>query len=365
MIDYKFSPSTKWIERRIQANFAGRGLELVLTMKKTREESGRREFLRWITLGALVPVLIDGRALAAPASGSKSLSGIFPVAQTPFKESGSLDLDALAEEVRFIERAQAHGFVWPQNASEWKSLTERERFDGAEVIATVGKGLRPAVVIGVQATNVATAVRYAKHAQKVGADAVISLPPEDSPPTDVFDYYKQLGMATQLPLIVQAVGNLSVDLILQMYKSIPTMRYIKDEVGNSLMHAAQLREKSLDQIKVFSGGHGRTLIEEMRRGFSGSMPAASFADLYSATWDLWQAGRHQEAMEMHGRTLLILTEVDIYGFESLKYILYLRGVFKTYGLRRLDGAQLGPPLAAEGKQAIRDTLDYLKPYLKA
>jgi 4-hydroxy-tetrahydrodipicolinate synthase len=223
--------------------------------------------------------------------------GIFPIAQTPFHESGSLDLDALAEEVRFIERTRAHGFVWPQNASEWKSLTERERFDGTEAIAAVGKALRPAVVISVQAANVATAVRYAKHAQKVGAEAVISLPPDDSPPKDVLDYYRQLGMATELPPIVQAVGNLSVDLILQMYKTIPTMRYIKDEVGNSLMHAAQIREKSSDQIKVFSGAHGRTLIDEMRRGFSGSMPAASLqistsrpgnSGMWAVTRKLWK-----------------------------------------------------------------------------
>ena len=67
---------------------------------------------------------------------------------------------------------------------------------------------------------------------------------------------------------------------------------------------------------------------------------------------------------MHGKTLLILTEVEINGFESLKYILYLRGVFKTYGLRTLAGASPDPLLGDEGKRAIRDTLDYLKPYLK-
>jgi 4-hydroxy-tetrahydrodipicolinate synthase len=225
--------------------------------------------------------------------------------------------------------------------------------------------LRPAVVIGVQAANVATAVRYAKHAQKVGADAVISLPPEDSQPNVALDYYKQLGIATDLPLIVQAVGNLSVDVILQMYKAIPTMRYVKDEAQNPLTRIGPLREKSADGIRVFSGNHGRALIDEMRQGFSGSMPAASFADLYATTWDLWQAGHHQAAMEMHGKTLLILTEVDVYGFESLKYILYLRGVFKAYGVRRLAGAPPVSPLSEEGKRGIRDALDYLKPYLRA
>ena len=157
-----------------------------------------------------------------------------------------------------------------------------------------------------------------------------------------------------------------MDVILQMWPlAIPTMRYVKDEAQNPLTRIGPLREKSSDGIRVFSGNHGRTLIDEMRQGFSGSMPPASFAELNATTWDLWQARHHQEAMEMHGKTLLILTEVDAYGFESLKYILYLRGVFKAYGVRRLAGAPPVSPLSEEGKRSIRDALDYLKPYLRA
>jgi hypothetical protein len=67
-----------------------------------------------------------------------------------------------------------------------------------------------------------------------------------------------------------------------------------------------------------------------------------------------------------------------HGPESVKYILYLRGVFKTYGLRTREAPgfssaakvaagsdQTDMHLDEEGKQALRDTLDYLKPYLKA
>src|SRR5207245_2707989 len=90
---------------------------------------------------------------------SKPLRGIFPIAQTPFTESNKLDLDALVEEVRFIDRCRTHGFVWPQMSSEWMNLTEAERLEGAEAIASTGKKLRPAIVIGVQAPATATAIR--------------------------------------------------------------------------------------------------------------------------------------------------------------------------------------------------------------
>jgi 4-hydroxy-tetrahydrodipicolinate synthase len=264
-------------------------------------------------------------------------------------------------------------------ASEWMTLSEAERLEGNEAIASTGKKLRPAIVLGVQGPNVASAIKYAKHAEKVGADAIISLPPSESSDakTDL-EYYKAVGGATQLPLFVQAVGNMSVDLLIEMYKAIPTFRYAKDEAGNPLMSIEPLRRRSSGQLNIFSGSHGRDLIDEMRRGFSGSMPAAPFADLYAQTWDLWQQGKHEEALAMHARTLLILTEMLSHGPESVKYILYLRGVFKTYGLRTRQapgfssaakvaaGGDQGETYLDEGgKQALRETLDYLKPYLKA
>ena len=105
---------------------------------------------------------------AAEITGPKPLRGIFPIAQTPFTEADKLDLDALVEEVRFIDRGRVHGFVWPQLASEWSTLTEQERLEGMEAIASTAQGLRPAIVLGVQAPDVATAVKYAKHAERSG-----------------------------------------------------------------------------------------------------------------------------------------------------------------------------------------------------
>jgi len=347
--------------------------------KDPLEKSNRRGFLTLLGMSALQLLAQDRKSIALGKPDAKPLHGIFPIAQTPFTESNQLDVDALVEEVQFIDRGRVHGFVWPQNASEWMTLTEGERMEGAEAIAAAGKKLRPAIVIGVQSPEVGRAIRYAKHAQRVGADAIIALPPSEQsdPKTDV-EYYKAIGAATELPFFVQAVGNMNVDLIIELYKAVPTLRYVKDEAGNPLMSIGPLRERSSDQLKVFSGNHGRDLIDEMRRGFSGSMPAASFADLYVQTWDLWHEGHHDEAMAMHARTLLILTEMLSHGFEAMKYVLYLRGVFKTYGIRRQGEKGLSSTaklvarsddseahLDDEGKQAIRETLDYLKPYLRA
>ena len=352
-------------------------------MRRNFPGIGRREFLQVLSAGATGLVLPSSLMSSADNSEPKPLRGIFPIAQTPFTESNRLDLDSLVEEVRFIDRGRVHGFVWPQLASEWETLTEAERLEGVEAIASVGKKLRPAIVAGVQGPDVTAAVKYAKHAEMAGADAIISLPPSNQEdPKALLEYYKEVGKATELPLFVQAVGTLSVDLILEMYRNIPTLRYVKDEAGQPLARIRTLREKSNDQLKVFTGSHGRTLIDEMIRGFSGSMPAASFADIYASTWDLWHAGKEKEAVEMFGKAALLINEIIAYD-EGMKYILYLRGVFKTYQLRDRRPSVVKPsatptatmsaagrmgnrtPLDDTAKHVLRKILDLMNPYLRA
>ena len=85
--------------------------------------TGRREFLQLLSVGALGLAGLGGKMLAAAGPGPKPLRGIFPIAETPFTESNKLDLDSLVEEVKFIDRGKVHGFVWPQMASEWMTLT--------------------------------------------------------------------------------------------------------------------------------------------------------------------------------------------------------------------------------------------------
>src|SRR5262245_35221149 len=239
-------------------------------MRSQFEPPARRAFLQTIAAGAL------GLAFSSVAKSAttRPLRGVFPIGQTPFTEDDKIDLDLLQNEVKFCNRYKVHGFAWPQIASGWTTLSEQERFSGAEAILSASKNGRTSVVIGVQTqgNDLAKAVAYAKHDAKNGADGVISLPPEGADDQAMIAYYKGIGAATELPLMVQSQGTMSVDLIVEMARQIPTMKAVKDEAGDPLARVTQIIERTNGKLAVFSGNGVRTMIDEMRLGFAGHCP---------------------------------------------------------------------------------------------
>jgi len=342
----------------------------------------RRDFLQVLGAGAVGLALTgrgaraqadSGAPAAAPApwrQGPKELRGLFPIAQTPFDGDNKLDLDSLAAQVAFCNKGGVHGLIWPQIASGWTTLTEPERLAGAEALVSAGKGGSAAVVIGVQGADMGAVTRYAQQAAKLGADAIVSLPPAGV--TDekaLLDYYQQVGKLTDLPLFVQSQGKMSVDLIVEMFNTIPTMRHVKDEAGEPLDRVAELRKRTGDQLLVFSGKGVRTLIAEMDLGFWGHCPYTSLADVYAAAYNLWHGGRHQDAFDMFGRVLAF----DSLGTSSGTDILIARGVFKpTNTFRKMPpvpGGPAGAPFRISrqlSREQVSEALDlYIKPHVPA
>jgi len=80
---------------------------------------------------------------------------------------------------------------------------------------------------------------------------------------------------------------------------------------------------------------------------------------------------------MQARTMKALDQMLAYGMEGMKYVLYTRGVFKTYAARKpkdlgftataaiVAGGVSAQPLDDAGKKALGNMVGSLKPYLRA
>jgi dihydrodipicolinate synthase/N-acetylneuraminate lyase len=336
-------------------------------MESQMLEVNRRNLLK--TLGAVAASATFSKfSFAAPAksAATKTLRGLFPIASSPFTQDDKLDLDCLGAQVSFCNRGGVPGLIWPQIASGWTTLSSSERFAGAEAMLATGKGGKTAVVIGVQTqgNDLPGAIAYAKHAAKNGADAICSLPPAGDAAA-MLEYYKAIGSATDLPLFVQTSGTMTVDSVVEMFKSIPTMKVVKDEAGDPLARVTEIREKTGNKLAVFAGNGVRVMIDEMQLGFSGYCPVVGLADVYQEAFELYEAGKKREAFDMFGRVL---------AFGSIshanQYLMVARGIFKETTKSRAtpgmgDSANKQAPLTEDDKKAVRDALNtYLKPYLR-
>jgi 4-hydroxy-tetrahydrodipicolinate synthase len=337
-------------------------------------EMDRRTLLK--TLGAVAAGATFSKfsVAAAPPVAGKPFRGLFPIAASPFTPDNKLDLDCLSAEVKFCDRGGVPGVIWPQIASGWTTLTADERFAGAEAMIAAGKGGKAAIVIGVQTQNndLAGAVAFAKHAAKNGADAICSLPPDKGDDAALLEYYKAIGAATDLPLVIQTTGDESVDVVVQMFKEIPTVKVVKDEAGDPLARVTELREKTGGKLAVFAGKGVRQMMDEMRLGFTGFCPTMGLADVFQQAWELYEAGKIHESYDMFGRIQAFST---IPGADA--YVMVARGIFKettksrptpgmgTGGGGGGGGARGGTSLTDADKKNVRDALNaYLKPYLR-
>lgn len=293
----------------------------------------------------------------------KRMRGIYPIAQTPCTPDDKLDLPVLASQVKFCTRAKVPGLVWPQLASGWATLSEKERLAGAEALLSAARGTNTEVVIGVQAVNndLALSQRLAKHAAAHGASAIISLPPEHVSDQQVVNYYRAIGEATPLPLVIQTIGNMGTPIIGDVYKQVPTLACIKDEAGDPLTRISDIRKKTEDKVSIFAGKAAHTLLKEMELGFDGNCPAFTFCDILQRTWEMWHANKRREAFEMYGHyaAFMSIPNVD-------PYAMIARGFFPENEKIRVmpDSKDSLALLSDADKRFIRQAYnDFLKPYV--
>jgi 4-hydroxy-tetrahydrodipicolinate synthase len=303
--------------------------------------------------------------ILAPRAVPKPFRGIFAILQTPFRLDDEVDEEDLEREVSFCVRAGAPGLIWPQVASEFYALSEEERMRVAEIILRAGAG-RIAVVIGVQALNKALAVRFARHAEEKGADAVISLPPFLGPVTldAAADYFRALAGATRLPTFIQNTGGqwgpaLPTSLVIQLAKENHRLSYVKEEVA-PVVHRLEEYVRSGVMTGIFSGDGGRNLFNDLARGSSGTTPACGFVDVDVQIYNLATTGKTEEARALFKLLLPMKNLQETYGLAFAKRVLVRRGVFKTAKLRGVTGI----PLDATDEQDIDVWWRELAPYLK-
>jgi len=243
-------------------------------------------------------------------------SGLMPAMVTPFDERGEVDLTATEAVIeRFIE-AGVSGISPLGSTGEFSHLTGEERKRFAEEVVRIVGGRVP-LVVGVGAAGTKEMVELARHAESVGADAVLVVSPfywkigEDA----LFKHFAIVAESVDIPVVIYNLPmltgiDLSPSLIGRIAAECPNVSGLKDTVTEYFHTVGALREvkRVRPDFSVLSGWED-LILPSLLAGADGSICAFAnvapelFVNLVRSAKD----GDLQRAAELHRRVLSLVT----------------------------------------------------------
>ncbi len=184
--------------------------------------------------------------------------GVWPAMLTPMTDGGEPALDVVEQLTDLFVRQGLDGLYVTGSTGQWPLLTPAERRAVMERVVRTAAGRVP-VMVHVGAAATADALALARHAAHVGADAVSAVAPiYYSHSADVvFEYYRQVGAAGELPLFVYHLATVNqlrlgareyVDRLLAL-PHIGGMKY----TDHDLYTLGLLHSQAGGRLQLFSG----------------------------------------------------------------------------------------------------------------
>ena len=288
-------------------------------------------------------------------TGPRPLEGVLPVIQTAFGPDGEVDLAETSRELDWVLSQGVTGLVTGM-VSELLRLTEDERHRLAEVVVAKAREGGVASVIGCGAESTVTAVHHARHAARLGADAVMVIPPTTVTLDDaaVFDYYTAICDAVDVGLVVQDAGGyvgrpMSIDVQVRLFERYRDRVWFKPEADPIGPRLSRLRAATGGEARVLEGSGGAALVDSFRRGVVGTMPGAEVCWAIQALWDALSGGDWDTAYEISGvLNMLVALQTSIDSYVAVeKHLLVRQSVLASTRARGPVGFTLDEETRAE------------------
>jgi 4-hydroxy-tetrahydrodipicolinate synthase len=231
---------------------------------------------------------------------AKQFRGCHTVTVTPFTEDGSaLDIPALKRFLDWQHASGVPGVIILGTTGEFLTVSDAEREQYVAETVAHCRG-RMTVMVGATNAHTPTAVRYARMAERLGADGLMIAPPYYYTVTEdeIFAYYAAISEAVSIPIMLYnnpftTHVDIKPHLVAKLTKHLPNIRYIK-EASMDVGRVFDIVEATEGVMNVFAG---ERVVESFKLGAVGYVdPYGNYAPRAStALFSLLEAGRVREA----------------------------------------------------------------------
>ena len=185
----------------------------------------------------------------------RDFKGVIPAVLSVFDQNENLDDRGTRELIRFLLSFDIGGLYLTGSTGETFLMNSEERMHQVEVVMEeVGDKLPVVVHVGAMSTR--ASVELARHAERVGAAGVSSVPPfyfkftEDQ----IFGYYRDIAEATSLPMVVYNIplAGMMTEKMIERLAGIENVKGVK-YTGTAIYEIMQIRDACGADFQIYGG----------------------------------------------------------------------------------------------------------------
>lgn len=271
------------------------------------------------------------------------LTGILPVAPTPFHADGGLDLQGMARVLDCMIDQGVDAICILANYSEQFLLSDEERATLMRLSLEHVAGRVP-VIVTISHFATAIAVARAKAAEAMGAAMVMMMPPYHGvglvpAEAGIVEHFRAVSDAIAIPIMVQDAPlsgvALPVTLLARMAREIENVSYFKIETPFAADKLAALIEAGGEDIAgPFDGEEAVTLLADLDAGATGTMTSALLPERIRPIVTSYRSGDLAGALDAWKLCLpLINHENRQCGLRAAKTVMMAGGVIRSDHVR--------------------------------
>ena len=282
--------------------------------------------------------------------------GVFPILPTPFLPDESVDIGSFQHMVERMVGLGVDGVTILGVLGEANRLTDKERADLVDAAVRTAAGRFP-VVVGTSHSGTRAAAELAASAKRQGGDAVMVTPHKEPVPSErrIIDHFRAVAAATDLPIVLQdhpgsTDVHMSVDLVLDMVKEIPTIACIKQEAVPSPPRIAALKAGQSRDVPILTGLGALYGGFELAAGADGFMTGFAFPEILKAM----VAASVDDAWRIYAKYLPLIVFENQPGVAVRKEIFRRRDLI-AHSVVRAPGSGISPAAALQLDEVLKRT----------
>lgn len=234
------------------------------------------------------------------------LTGILPVAPTPFRDNGDLDPEGMRRVLDCMVDQGVDAICVLANYSEQFVLSDEERALLTRLSLEHVAGRKP-VIVTISHYSTAIAVSRAREAERMGAAMVMMMPPYHGATLradegSLYEHFAAVSDAVSIPIMVQDAPlsgvTLGVPLLARMARELEQVKYFKLECPFAADKLAALLEAGGEHIHgPYDGEEAVTLLADLDAGATGTMSSGLLPEKIRPIVISWLGGDRQAALE--------------------------------------------------------------------